>query len=90
MSPGGPVPVRGPHIEVLRHRDITAVEILTPDDAYRERLDQILHTLVAEERARQEAEAVAQQAAHFTRTVQASVEAHKRLERGDEDPKGQG
>ena len=89
-SPGGPRASRAPHIEVLRHRDIVAVEILAPDDAYRERLDRVLHAEVAAERARQEGERVAEQAAHFTRTVQASVEAHKSLERGDQDPKGSG
>jgi hypothetical protein len=90
VSPGGPRAVRAPHIEVLRHRDILGVEMLAPDDAYRERLDRILHLGVAEERARQEAEQVVAQAGHFTRTMQAMVEAHRAVERGDQDPKGSG
>ena len=89
-SPGGPPVIVRPHIEVLRHRDIIAVEMVCPDDAYRERLDRVFHAEVAAERARQEAEQVAQQAAQFTRMFQATVEAHKTLERGDQDPKGSG
>jgi hypothetical protein len=90
-SPGSPVADRAPHIEVLRHRDIIAVEIIAPDDAYRDRLDQVLKRLVGETRAAMEAEQVAQQVAHFTRTMQATVEAHRALERrGDQDPKGTG
>lgn len=89
-SPGSPPAVVAPHIEILRHRDIVAVEIIAPDTNYRERLDQILKRLVAETRAQNEAEQLAQQAAHFTRTFQATVEAHKALERGDQDQKGTG
>jgi hypothetical protein len=33
---------------------------------------------------------VAQQIGQFTRIVQATVEAHKALERGGQDPKGSG
>lgn len=87
-SPGGPTPVRRSVVEVLRHRDIVAVQIITPDEAYRERLDRVLHVVIGEERARMEGERLAEQAGHFARTVQATVDAHKRL--GDQDPKGSG